>query len=295
MAKLTLIKGNCIDVLPTIAKESIDILLTDPPYNVGLGYPTYNDRRPEQEFWTIMAQWLTQAYRVLKADGQAYIKFSTDFWRFFPIAHKIGFKYENTLIWDKKYFYPKRRFRSWGYAYEPILVFGKEKRRKLWKPALNIIRAKPCYHDRNDSNKRHFIAQMPLEIPYTIISKATKSNDTVLDCFLGSGTTLLACKLLGRNGIGIELDSSTIEIAKKRLNWDVPTIEWQFFEVKPNQTQPPAHAHEQLQPSQNTNERRCPKCNSALILATSLMGTSELVCQACGFWIAKSIRSIDWV
>ena len=57
-------------------------------------------------------------------------------------------------------------------------------------------------------------------IPRNLILKYTKENDTVLDCFLGSGTTLIECKILNRNGIGVDINPSSIEIAKTRLNFN---------------------------------------------------------------------------
>lgn len=225
--KLTLIHGDCTEVLPTLERESVDLIFTDPPFNAGFSFA--NDNIPEAQFWLLMAKWLTEALAVLKPDGQMYVKFSTvKTWKLTLLAEKLGYKYENTIIWDKQ-IYPKRYgYRNWTYSYEPILVFSKGNGIRLNKPTPNILRVKPCYYKRNEYNKRDFIVQTPLEVPHSIISAATKTGATVLDCFLGSGTTLLACKMLERNGIGIELEAQTVELAKRRLEWGMNPIQYEF-------------------------------------------------------------------
>jgi site-specific DNA-methyltransferase (adenine-specific) len=239
MVFIKLILGDCLKVLPTIEDNSIDLIVTDPPYNVDLEYPNYNDNQTEEKYLEMLENFLRESYRVLKPKGQIYIKIGKGYiFKLREIGEKVGLKYNDVLIWVTNEYKGRAKGYFWYNSYEPILFMYKDKMKKLNNcyelgiASTNVLKLRSCYRNSlNIYNKKYHIAQMPYEIPYIIIAKTTNVNDVVLDPFLGSGTTLLACKMLKRNGIGIDIDPKAIEIAKKRLNFNSSldkTIEWIF-------------------------------------------------------------------
>jgi site-specific DNA-methyltransferase (adenine-specific) len=85
---------------------------------------------------------------------------------------------------------------------------------------------------KNSEDKKYHPTQKPLKVMENIVAKASEKGMVVLDPFLGSGTTMVACKNLKRNCIGIEINKTYIDIAKKRLNWNSSlstNIQFEFF------------------------------------------------------------------
>jgi len=96
-----IIPGDCIEVMKDFPDNSIDIVIADPPFNTGKNYgETYNDRRPSEEYWAWMKDWIKEVYRILKNDTPFYC-FHTDngIFKLRPIIEKAGFVFRQLLVW----------------------------------------------------------------------------------------------------------------------------------------------------------------------------------------------------
>jgi len=233
--KLTLILGDCLKVIPTIPSESVDLVLTDPPYNKKKDYEVYKDNLTEEEYWQFMESWIKESFRILKDDGFLCFSCSQEqIWNFKPLCERVGFKFDHLLIWSSgecKVHLPHER---WLRTYEPFMFFVKGEGRKLnneWGyNNMDVFRVRSPHQNSRDDKKYH-PTQKPLKVMENIVAKASEKGMVVLDPFLGSGTTMVACKNLRRSCIGIEINPKYVEIAKLRLNWGSSLsqdIEWEF-------------------------------------------------------------------
>ena len=208
-------QGNCIDIIPTIKEDFI--IVTDPPFNIGYHYNEYNDNLGADEYYE-MLQSVFQDYPFV------VIHYPEEIYR---IAFQVGRFPDKVVSWvynsntakqhrDIAFFDIKPDFRKLGQPYKnptdkrimKRIADGKQARGYDW---WNINQVKNVSKDKTEHP-----CQMPLEVMENII-KLLPEDKVILDPFAGSGTTLLACKNLGRKYIGIEIDNKYIEIINKRL------------------------------------------------------------------------------
>ncbi|BDS10110.1 DNA-methyltransferase [Aureispira anguillae] len=207
---------NCLDGLKTLATGSIDAVITDPPYFCGMTHNgtkgTYSDLNLVEPFFKAV---FTEFKRVLKPNGELYVFCD---WRtypfFYPILEQI-FTIRNRITWDKK----SGAGCYYSFCHEDIIfctnpspVYNR------YKKGLNIWRI-PAFSSgaKKTNGEKIHPTQKPIELMEKLVASATEENETVLDCFVGSGTTALACKKLNRKFIGYEIQSNYYEIAIKRL------------------------------------------------------------------------------
>lgn len=223
MVKLTLIQGDCLKVLPTIPDNSIDLVLTDPPYGINYvsGYSRnleYRKNVADTTGWDnfdVLTIPFEHFKRIIRNDCYYYVFSRWDVLWKLPKPNKL-------LIWNKNDT-GMGNLKDWGCGYEVILTFkkgnpflrGKRESDVLtfWKTANFAVRS------NTKNNKMVHPTEKPLALIMKLIEKSTDEGDTIIDPFVGSGTTMEACLKLKRDCIGIEIEPKYIEIAKKRLNW----------------------------------------------------------------------------
>ena len=128
---------------------------------------------------------------------------------YLAIARKVGFGLHSVLVWEKNNVTPSRWYMKNG-EYTLFLRKGKAK-------TINNVGSKMVHRfDNIIGNKRH-PTEKPVELMELYVGNSTKEGDIVLDCFMGSGSTGVACKNLNRNFIGIEIDENYFNIAKERI------------------------------------------------------------------------------
>ena len=210
---INLLHGDCIDLLPKIPAESIDAVITDPPYFLGMTHNgqkgCFNDLAICKPFYEEL---FTEYKLVLKPAGCVY--FFCD-WRsyafYYPIFDKI-LDIKNMLVWVK-HGRPNQNY--YGFGHELVIFAGKIK-----KPTIsNVITDIKSFNfgaDRTNGTKVH-PTQKPVELIEKFILDSTSEGDTILDTFMGSGTTSVACINTGRKFIGMELDDNYFSIAKTRI------------------------------------------------------------------------------
>jgi len=233
---ITIYKGDCLDILKDIPNGSTDLILTDPPYNISEGTtPIYDTRRPkgsksrkiqldaswdkmtDEEFLVIMKTFVDNIYEMLKPSGTLYF-FTSD--RYLSDIRRMvreKMVYRQTCIWIKSNPVPQMRKVKYMHATELFFLAHKEKGHDSFRWE-NGQRSNVFYHPIVAGKERSkHPTQKPLWLMQELIKYGSKENDSVLDPFMGSGTTLVACKTLGRKGIGIEISEEYCDIAITRL------------------------------------------------------------------------------
>lgn len=217
---------DCLEGLKDIPDKSVDLIVTDPPYFLSMGHAgsstnaknsdslnsnrTFNDLAICAPFYKTL---FSEYARVLKEDGNFY--FFTD-WRgyayYFPLIN-AALPVRNMLVWDKK----SGPGSFYSFAHE-LIIFGTYKSKTKGGVGTNVWRMSAFNSGAAKTNggKVH-----PTQKPWELIAKAiedsTEPDAVVLDTFMGSGTTAVACIKTGRNYIGFELDEGYHAIAQRRI------------------------------------------------------------------------------
>lgn len=215
MSKIELIRGNCLDHL----NRNVDLVLSDPPYNIGFTYNEYDDAMTNDSYVDMLSQF--------KSFRTVFIHYPEETMRYFVPALGVP---EEVMVWCYN--------SNIGRQSRLINFFNcKPDRSKVLQPYKNptdkrvaeLIRGgrlgTPIYDWFSDiqlvknvsKEKSAHPCPVPVALMERIILMTTKDGDTVMDPFMGSGTTGVACKKLGRNFIGIELDETYFKIAEKRI------------------------------------------------------------------------------
>ena len=261
-SKTKLYHGESEKVIPTLEDNSIDLVVTSPPYNVDLGnnkfnenpYDMYNDNKDHWDY----IKWLRDdifgpLFLKLKSGGRVAINigdgkngrvpthadiiyFMTRELKYLPMA---------TLIWRKSQI--SNRF-SWGSYQSPscpsfpkpfeyIMLFAKDNIKLQTKGETDITArefkewafAEWKFAPETRMKKIGHPAMFPVDLPYRLIKMLSWKNATVLDPFNGAGTTGVACHELSRNYIGIEMSKKYYDITKHRLDDLRPLSETDMF------------------------------------------------------------------
>ena len=203
----TITQGNCIDVMRQMPANSVDFILTDPPYLVN-----YRDRSGRTIQNDANADWLKpamrEAYRVLKQDKVAIMFYGwTKVDAFFDAWKAAGFQPVGHLVFRKTYS-SKSRFLSYQHEQAYLLAKG---RPPLPKQPLTDVMDMPY-----SGNKLH-PTQKPVAALAPLIRSFSLPGELVLDPFAGSGSSCAAALLTGRRYSGIELDSEYFQQASERI------------------------------------------------------------------------------
>jgi site-specific DNA-methyltransferase (adenine-specific) len=238
----------CEDALEGLARipdGSIDLLLTDPPYNLGKDYGNDSDQQSVEAYLAWTEQWIDKALPKLKANGSLYI-FLT--WRFAPeifVMLKKRMTMMNEIIWDRRVPSMGGSTRSFSSVHDTIGFFVNRKDYYFDLDALRIpydeqtkkARSRSIFvgakwlevgynpkdlwsvsrlHREHPERADH-PTQKPLEIIERMVKASCPPGGVVLDPFMGSGTTALAAKRLGRQFAGFELNQAYCDIINARL------------------------------------------------------------------------------
>lgn len=222
---IDILKGDCLELLSTIKDKSVNLIVTDPPYCIGTTSNgtkgSWSDNNLIKPFFDIL---FDEYKRVLKDDGEFYI--NTD-WRTYPFLYPMlveKMNVKNCIVWDYEWIKAGSHYR---FSHE-FIIYGlkQEGKKRTFDAAFrDVWREKPINFTSGD--KLHQ-AEKPLNLIKKMILNSSDEGDLILDTFIGSGTTAVACRETKRNFIGFEINSEVFKVASNRINNEVNTLRFEF-------------------------------------------------------------------
>lgn len=222
--------GNCLDILKDIPNESIDLIVTDPPYKVTSkgnsgtmgGYWTKDITNKGKIFTNNnikCSEYLPEFYRVLKDKTHCYVMCNNiNLLEMITEGLKVGFNFVKCLIWEKN---NKICGRYYMNCFEYIILFRKGGDRPINDCGTPDILNIPIHKLKaGDSKTNLHDTEKPVELMKVLIKNSSNENDIVLEPFMGIGSTCIAAKHLNRKYIGIEIDEKYFKIAGQRIKED---------------------------------------------------------------------------
>lgn len=244
----SILTGDCVKIMRSLPKGSVDLVFADPPYNLQLGGDLHRPNNSKvdavdndwDQFESLKVyddftkQWLGAARDLLKDDGAIWVIGSYhNIFRLGYILQDMGFWILNDVIWRKSNPMPNFRGRRFTNAHETMIWASKSKNSKY---QFNYDAMKSLNEDlqmrsdwylplctggerlKDDKGEKAHPTQKPESLLHRVLMSSTEKGDTVLDPFFGTGTTGAVAKKLGRKFIGIERDKTYAAFAKERID-----------------------------------------------------------------------------
>ena len=259
--------GNSLEILKKIPDKTFDLVFADPPYKLQIGKKLkrpddskvngVNDKWDQfknfNDYDNFCKLWLTESKRVLKDNGSIWV--IGTYHNIFRLGYHIqnmGFWILNDVIWRKNNPMPNFRGTRFTNAHETLIWASKNKKSKY---TFNYQSLK-CLNDdlqmRSDwtlpicsgnerikkNGKKVHSTQKPESLLYRILLASTNKGDFVFDPFLGTGTTAVVAKKLGRNYFGIEREKKYFKTAKQRLEKTIKMEDHYLDTIKNNKSKP---------------------------------------------------------
>ncbi|MBV9470598.1 MAG: site-specific DNA-methyltransferase, partial [Abitibacteriaceae bacterium] len=226
--------GDAVKEMSLLPGASIDLLVADPPYNLGKDYGNNIDNRAWNEYEFFTRRWLTEAMRVLKPTGSIYVFMGVRFISklFLILENDLNLNFNGWITWH----YTQGMGRKAGFSprHEDILFFTKSQDytfniddiripQKYYRERNNMAGANPgdvwqfshvhyCSEERQDHP-----TQKPEALLDRIVRASSNPNDLILDPFVGSGTTCRVADILQRKWIGIDINPDYISMGQHRV------------------------------------------------------------------------------
>ncbi len=222
--------------------EFIDLIVTSPPYNVGIDYESNDDTLSYQDYLAFNRKWLFNCYIWSKPSARLLLNVPLDKNKgghrsvgadITTIAQMAGWQYHATIVWNEGNISRRTAWGSWMSASAPYVICPVELiiilYKNSWKKELGSKKSDVSRDEfmawtnglwtfNGESKKRvGHPAPFPRELPYRCIKLFSYVGDLVFDPFLGSGTTLIEAYNTGRFGVGVELDPGYCELAENRI------------------------------------------------------------------------------
>lgn len=237
-----LICGDAVSVMREFPPESIDLIIADPPYNLGKDYGNNRDMKAWHEYEGFTNQWLTQAVRLMKPTASIYVFMGVRFIStlFRMLEDDFGLQFNGWITWH----YTQGMGRKLGFSprHEDILYFTKTDEftfnlndvrvpQKYFRKRNNMTGANPGdvwqfshVHYCSEERQKH-PTQKPEALMERMIRASSNESDLVLDPFVGSGTTCRVAGILNRRWVGIDLNPNYIEMSDRRVKQQFITFD----------------------------------------------------------------------
>ena len=230
-----IVLGDCTKELKKIESNTVDVIIADPPYNVGKDYGNKSDKQDFDEYIAFTKEWLTECHRILKKNGTIYIFIGFRYISYlYQILEKdLKMNFVNWISWH----YTQGIGKTKGFSprHDDILMFSKSASykfnldeirvpQKFYRKVNNMRGANPgdvwevSHIHYCQKNRQEHPTQKPEALVERMVLASSSEGDMVVDPFSGSGTTLRVCQQLNRNAVGIEINPEYVEQTKERLN-----------------------------------------------------------------------------
>lgn len=234
-------QGDCLEVMDRLYAEygpCVDLGFADPPYNLEKLYNGYDDALRSSEYIKWCNEWLLRYVRLLKPHGSLFVLNLPKWSPHHAVFLNNQVYFQNWIVWDalsdprgrimpahySLLHYTKHPTEFTLNAQEPVEPTNRCLRPRCIKTRSSNLHGEvltEVWHDihriKHKRDRDHHPCQLPEKLLQRIIKLASKPGDVVLDAFMGTGTTAVVSKRLGRHYLGAEFDQEYIEISKKRL------------------------------------------------------------------------------
>jgi len=235
MNNIKILQGDAIKLFSEIKSNSVDLIIADPPYNLGKDYGNNHDLKGFDEYLDFSLSWLKEAHRVLKPTGTIYVFMGVRFisYLYDIMDKKLKMFFNSWICWH--YTQGMGKIKGFSPRHDDILTFNKSQKftfnldsikvpQKYYRARNNMRGANPGdvwkfshVHYCNPNRQKH-PTQKPEGLMERMVLASSNENELVLDPFSGSGTTLRVCQQLNRNAIGFELNPEFVEMTRERLS-----------------------------------------------------------------------------
>ncbi|NOS87624.1 MAG: site-specific DNA-methyltransferase [Methylococcaceae bacterium] len=235
MAKIDIQCGDAIALFQQICDGSVDLIITDPPYNLGKDYGNNHDLKAFDDYLNFTKCWLTEAKRVLKPTGTLYVFMGVRFisYLYDILERDLNLYFNSWVVWH----YTQGMGKTKGFSprHDDILVFNKSKDfifnldnvrvpQKYYRARNNMRGANPgdvwqfSHVHYSNPNRQNHPTQKPEGLIERMVLASSLEEGLILDPFSGSGTTLRVCQQLNRNAIGFEINPDYVAMTQERLS-----------------------------------------------------------------------------
>ncbi len=240
----SIIQGDCLDSFKKIPDNSINMTFADPPFNLKKKYNSYKDSLEFREYLDWCEKWISEMVRVTKPSGSIFVHNIPKWLTYFSEILNKKADFKHWISWDAptapmgktlqpshygilfyaknqkelKFYevrYPHKRDRKTGYLIKDY--GGKKAGLHPFGPLVSDVWT-DIHRIKHNRKRDPHPCQLPIHLLERLILMTTDENDIVLDPFMGTGTTAIAAKKLGRKFIGFELDKNYVEIAERKIN-----------------------------------------------------------------------------
>ena len=239
-----IIQGDCLEIMKNIPDSSVDLTFADPPFNLKKRYNCYKDSKEFHEYLEWSKQWVYEMVRITKPTGSIFIH-NIPKWLTYYVSflNEIAY-FKHWIVWDaptapmgkslqpshygilyyakdikkNKFYeirYPHKRCRKCNYLLKDY--GGKKAGLHPFGPLVSDVWT-DIHRIKHNKYRDEHPCQLPIHLLERLILMSTDENDIVLDPFVGTGTTVIAAKRLGRKFIGIDIDEKYVIFTKNKLS-----------------------------------------------------------------------------
>lgn len=238
-----IIHGDCLEIIQKIPDESVDITFADPPFNLNKKYNGYKDNKNDEVYLNWCKQWIFEMVRITKPTGSIFVHNIPKWLTYYAtFLNEIAY-FKHWIAWDapsgpmgkslqpshygilyyvknlneNKFYeirYPHKRCRKCGYLLKDY--GGKKDSLHPFGPLVSDSWT-DIHRIKHDKYRDEHPCQLPIHLLERLILMSTDENDIVLDPFVGTGTSVIASKRLGRRFVGIDIEGEYVNITQDKL------------------------------------------------------------------------------
>jgi len=243
------VEDDCIEIMKRIPKNSVDVTFADPPFNLEKKYTNYHDKHDPEEYLSWCKEWLKEMVRITKPTGSIFVHNIPKWLIYFGSYLNEIATFRHWIAWDamgpplgktllpnhygvlyyvkseKFKFYDirmlHRRCRNCHYILQDY--GGKKSQMHQFGPLISDVWT-DIHRIRHKKRRDEHPCQLPIHLLERLLLMSSDEGDIVLDPFIGTGTTAIAAKKLGRKFVGIDIDPQYVQIANTKLEAEEPTM-----------------------------------------------------------------------